>query len=361
MKSSVLDKRNNLINRDSTKNESRIITRTPARWQTSDWQNALKNMSRSLQEVLDYCEIGAEDLNLQQQAEADFCVKAPKHYLNQIEKGNAQDPLLLQILPTSSEVNTHTQAEKDPLKEERFNKAPGLIHKYAGRVLLIANPSCAIHCRYCFRRHFDYQENTLSREDWQKTLDYIRNDESIFEVILSGGDPLSNNDKQLGYLLKQISETPHINTIRFHTRIPTVLPERITDDLLELLQSIPQQMVMVLHINHANEISDDVASSLHKLAAAGIRLLNQSVLLKGVNDHVEALQSLMLKLHQLNVGAYYLHTLDTVEGAMHFAVDDDLALGLYCSLQAKLPGYMLPKLVREIPFESNKTLLLSSS
>jgi len=220
-----------------------------------------------------------------------------------------------------------------------------------------ANPSCAIHCRYCFRRHFPYQENTPASKEWQEAIDYIAADSTIHEVILSGGDPLSSNDQQLEKLLKQIDAIEHVRTIRFHTRLPVVIPQRITQALLHIFQQLSKKLLMVLHINHANEISEDVRYSLSLLQAQGLRLLNQSVLLKGVNDDEQSLKALFWQLHELDIQAYYLHLLDPVKGASHFWLEDSKAQALYARLQTQLPGYMLPKLVREEAFEANKTLV----
>jgi EF-P beta-lysylation protein EpmB len=231
------------------------------------------------------------------------------------------------------------------------------VHKYAGRVLLIANPSCAIHCRYCFRRHFPYEDNTPGSNGWQEALAYIAADSSIHEVILSGGDPLSSNDTQLRLLIQRVEAIEHVQTLRIHTRLPVVIPERITDDFLNILLSTRLKPVMVLHINHANELSYDVCHAIQLLQQAGVRLFNQAVLLKGVNDTLLSQQQLLQALHTLDVQAYYLHQLDNVKGAQHFAVSDIDALHLLDALKATLPGYMLPKLVREIPAHSNKTAL----
>ena len=335
-----------------------MITRTASRWQTTDWQFAMKTMIRSLDTLCDALDLSISDLNGSYQAEADFPVKVPLSYLQLIEKGNPNDPLLLQVLPQIAETLETSIFEKDPLHEAEFNKAPGLIHKYHGRALLISNPSCAIHCRYCFRRHFPYDENTPGINNWQAALSYISENTSIHEVILSGGDPLSNNDNTLEKLIDQIAAIPHVTTLRFHTRLPTIIPERITDSFLSAISQTNLKLVMVLHINHAQEINNDVIEAIQLLKNQGIRLLNQSVLLKDVNDNLEAQRALMEQLHLLDIQAYYLHMLDHVRGAEHFLVSDNEANTLYKQLLSQLPGYMLPKLVRETPFESNKTPII---
>ena len=319
-------------------------------------------MQLTLAELLAYCEISPEESLLQARAAECFSIKAPPHYLQQIKKGDAGDPLLRQILPVALELSPDQNVSvlsfvDDPLEESRFNPVPGLIHKYHGRVLLIASPSCAIHCRYCFRRHFDYQENTPSQAELDGIISYIRSDASLHEVILSGGDPLSNNDKRLHQLISSLESIEHLQTLRIHTRIPTTMPERITEQLLALLSHTRFKVVMVLHVNHAQEISESVCLALALLQSAGVRLLNQSVLLAGVNDSAGVLRDLFFKLHYLDVQAYYLHMLDRVSGAAHFLIEDDRAIGLYKELQATMPAYMLPKLAREEANNSHKTLI----
>ncbi len=332
-----------------------MTKRTASRWQTTDWQFAMKTMIRNLNALCDALELSVSDLDGSYQAEKDFPVKVPLSYLNLIEKGNPKDPLLLQVLPQALETIESSHFEADPLHESEFNKAPGLIHKYHGRVLLISNPSCAIHCRYCFRRHFPYTENTPGINNWSPALSYISEDTNIHEVILSGGDPLSSNDSYLQQLIGLIAAIPHIHTLRLHTRLPTVMPERITDNLLSALTQTDLKLIMVLHINHDRELAKDNIDAIKLLQNSGIRLLNQSVMLKGINDNIETQIRLMEQLHQLNIQAYYLHMLDHVKGAEHFLVSDEQTTTLYKQLLSRLPGYMVPRLVREIPFESNKT------
>lgn len=331
-----------------------MITRTDSRWQTKDWHFAMKNMIRSLDELCKAVDLPVSGMDGSDLAGQDFPVRVPLHYLKLIEKGNPRDPLLLQVLPQADEMVESAGFATDPLHEAAFNKAPGLIHKYHGRVLLITNPSCAIHCRYCFRRHFPYDANTPGSSNWQEAFDYIRNEDTIHEVILSGGDPLAGNDHYLGQLIRQIAAIPRIRTLRLHTRLPTVMPERITDSLLDALTQTRLKVVMVLHINHPQELDCDAIESIGLLKSRGIRLLNQSVLLKGVNDTVEAQLALLEKLHYLDIQAYYLHLLDHVKGTGHFLVTDAAATELFRQLSALLPGYMLPRLVREKPFENNK-------
>lgn len=334
-----------------------MITRSVERWQTSDWQYAMKNMIRSLDELCQWVNITPTDLDASLQAQRDFPVRVPKSYADRIEKGNPRDPLLLQVLPQAAEMLDVAGFTADPLEEAHFNKVPGLIHKYHGRVLLITTPACAVHCRYCFRRHFPYQENTPGLNHWQQALDYIAHDNTIHEVILSGGDPLSASDDYLQQLISRLSDIPHVRWLRIHTRLPVVIPERITDECLDILTGTRLQTTMVLHINHANEISADVVRAITALKARGIRLLNQSVLLKDVNDQLETHVRLLEALHQNGVQAYYLHVLDKVKGAAHFEISDSAALALYEQLRCHLPGFMLPRLVRETAHAPYKTWL----
>ncbi len=344
------------------KDNSLIIPRTASRWQTLDWQNSLKAMQLPLTELLNYCGVEPTHFNLQEAACEVFTLKVAPHYLQQIKKGDKNDPLLLQVLPSSLEIEPSQDTQilnftNDPLEEANFNPVPGLIHKYHGRVLLIANPSCAIHCRYCFRRHFNYEDNTPSSRQWLRIADYIASDASIHEVILSGGDPLSSNDKILSQLIANIAAISHVSTLRIHSRIPSVMPERITNELLTVFSQTRLKVVMVLHINHAQEISPEVAEAAGLLQQHGVRLLNQSVLLANINDTTQTLQQLFFKLHTLDIQAYYLHLLDRVKGAEHFLIDDAAAIDLYKSLQQTMPAYMLPKLAREESQQRHKTLI----
>lgn len=224
-------------------------------------------------------------------------------------------------------------------------------------MLLIASPTCAINCRYCFRRHFPYQENSPSRAQWQATLDYLREDASIHEVILSGGDPLAASDRQLAWLVARLEEIPHLKRLRIHTRLPVVIPARIDEALLDWLGSTRLQKVVVLHANHAQEIDEHVAAACKRLTASGVTLLNQSVLLRGVNDSVAALAALSERLFETGVLPYYLHVLDPVSGAAHFDVADEEARSLVEALRDRLPGFLMPRLVREVPGAASKTPL----
>ena len=271
-----------------------------------------------------------------------------------MQAGNPHDPLLLQVLPRQIENQTNPGFVDDPLQEARFQAVPGLIHKYQGRALIITTAACGVHCRYCFRRAFPYSQSRAGQDGWRAAVDAISQDDSIIEAILSGGDPLSLSDLKLGRLLQQLANIPHLRRLRIHTRQPIVLPERITPKLLELLRDNRLRCVMVLHANHAQELDETVRNACQKLNQAGLTLLNQSVLLAGINDQPEALQQLSERLFELQVLPYYLHQLDPVSGAAHFQVADQRARGIMRSLNKLLPGYLVPRLVREIPGESGK-------
>jgi L-lysine 2,3-aminomutase len=286
-----------------------------------------------------------------------FAVRVPEAFLARMRHADPDDPLLRQVLPLGEEARPAPGYVADPLAEADQTPARGLIHKYAGRVLLIASPSCAVNCRYCFRRHFPYEENAPSRAQWDATLDHLRRDAAIREAILSGGDPLAASDRQLAWLVARLEAIPHLTRLRLHTRLPVVIPDRIDDALLGWLAASRLQRVMVLHVNHANEIDDAVVAACARLREAGVTLLNQSVLLRGVNDSVQALAELSERLFEAGVLPYYLHVLDPVAGAAHFDVPDVEARELVAGLREVLPGFLLPRLVREIPGEASKTPL----
>lgn len=286
-----------------------------------------------------------------------FPLRVPEPYLRRIEPGNPHDPLLLQVLPQAQELLETAGFVSDPLAEQAFNPVPGLIHKYRSRVLLIATSFCAINCRYCFRREFPYTDNQNSRQDWQHALDYLADQPQVNEVILSGGDPLSASDRQLDWLITRLAQLPHIRRLRIHTRLPIAIPQRITPALCQLLTATRLQSVVVVHTNHPREIDADVAQALQQLHQAGICCLNQSVLLRGVNDSAATLAELSERLFDCRCQPYYLHVLDPVRGSQHFNVEDHQALTIHRQLKAMLAGFLVPKLVRELAGEPAKTWL----
>lgn len=321
------------------------------------WQNALQQVITDPEELCRLLALQPADTAAVLAACERFALRVPRPYLARIERGNPSDPLLLQVLPQAQELLDYAGFSADPLAEADFNPVPGVIHKYQSRVLLVATGHCAINCRYCFRREFPYEANQNSRADWQRALDYLRDQPQVNEVILSGGDPLSASDKLLGWFIEQLEQLPHIIRLRIHSRLPIAIPQRITDGLCSLLSHTRLQTVMVVHANHPQEIDPDVGRALLKLRSAGVTCLNQSVLLKGINDNVDALTHLGERLFTFGCIPYYLHVLDHVRGSQHFLVDDAQALALHQQLKQQLAGFLVPKLVRELPGEPSKTWL----
>lgn len=321
------------------------------------WQEELIQSIRDPEALLEYLHLPMELLPQAQAASALFELRAPRPYLDRIVKGDRHDPLLRQILPLGEELVLTPGYSADPLQEADSNPTQGLVHKYHGRVLLIAAPNCAINCRYCFRREFPYEDNNPSRQQWQQVFAQLRADSSIREVIFSGGDPLANSDRQLQWMVDQLAEIPHIHRLRVHTRLPIVIPQRITEETLRWLADSRLQSVMVLHTNHPNEVDAQVIDTIARLRRAGVTVLNQAVLLKGVNDDLEIQVALSETLFAAGVLPYYLHLLDKVQGAAHFEVADADAIRLHQYMQARLPGFLVPKLTREEPGALNKTLI----
>lgn len=319
------------------------------------WNKVLAGATKDVKSLLTQLEIPVTELNQRQQACLDFPLLVPQPFIDKMEKGNANDPLLLQVLPQSAELESADGFINDPLAEKHSNLQKGLIHKYHSRVLVLLSTGCAVNCRYCFRRHFPYQDNRIGKNDWQSILNYVEQDSSIEEIILSGGDPLMLNDLQLEKFIQQAEATPHLERLRIHTRLPVVIPERITDKLVNILHSSRLECVIVLHINHCYEIDPVLATGLSKLRTAGITLLNQAVLLKGVNDTLNNQVDLSKALFKAGVLPYYLHLLDKVTGARHFEVDEKNAREIYQQLLLKLSGYLVPKLVREESGKGSKT------
>ncbi|WP_231759193.1 EF-P beta-lysylation protein EpmB [Microbulbifer elongatus] len=321
------------------------------------WQEEMADLVTDPEELLELLQLAPEQLPALTAASDTFQLRVPRPFLKRIRPGDPQDPLLLQVLPTGAELQPSPGFNDDPLEEANANPVPGVVHKYRGRLLLIAAGQCAVNCRYCFRRAFPYGDNHLNRSQWQQALDYIRGEPDLREVILSGGDPLVMSDKQLAWLAGELTQIPQLDTLRIHTRLPIVAPSRANDELLQWFTGSRLQPVLVLHCNHANELDDEVAAGLAKLRAAGVTLLNQSVLLRGVNDDARALAELSERLFACGVLPYYLHQLDRVQGAAHFEVEDARARDLVETIRQRLPGYLVPRLVREIPAEKSKTPL----
>lgn len=283
-----------------------------------------------------------------------FPMRVPQSFVDRMEKGNPKDPLFLQVMPKQQEFMQKAGFIKDPL-DEHESVVPGLLHKYTNRVLFIVRGGCAINCRYCFRRHFPYQDNSNNKHEWQQAIDYIRSKPEIIEVIFSGGDPLMANDDQLSWLVEQLEQIPHLKRLRIHTRLPVVMPSRVTDEFVTLLKQSSLRCSVVLHINHPNELAAELPAALAKLTNAGITLYNQAVLLADINDNADDLVELHERLFDNRIQPYYLHLLDKVEGASHFEVPEEKAVAIMNQLLLRLPGFLVPKLVREIGGEKSKT------
>ena len=326
-------------------------TATKAQWLT-DLANAFNDPVA----LLEFLELDPADFSQDILARKLFALRVPKSFAEKMEKGNRYDPLFLQAMASADEFLQAEGFVKDPL-EEQHSPAPNILHKYQNRLLFMIKNSCAINCRYCFRRHFPYDEVKSGKHAWQQGLDYIATHKEIEEVIFSGGDPLMAKDAELDWLITQLEQIPHIQTLRIHSRLPVVIPNRITETLCQRLLQSRLHIVLVTHINHANEIDEIFAQKMQMLKQANVVLLNQSVLLKGINNQAECLKQLSHKLFSIGILPYYLHLLDRVEGASHFFIEDAEALTIYRKLQKITSGYLVPKLAREIGGEPNKTLV----
>jgi EF-P beta-lysylation protein EpmB len=330
-----------------------IVQRRP---EAGDWQRQMREAIRSLPELLrllglDAAAVGAEV------AASDFPILVPRAFAARMRPGDPKDPLLRQVLPLRREREAHPAYVADPVGDLSRLVGPGVIHKYPGRVLLIATGACAVHCRYCFRRHFPYAEELAARARWAPALAAIAADPSIAEVIVSGGDPLSLTTARLAELTAGLAAIPHVRRLRIHTRWPVVLPARVDQELLSWLGTLPWPVTVVVHANHAREIDEEVAAALRALRGTGAVVLNQAVLLAGVNASLAAQAALCERLGDLGVLPYYLHLLDPVAGAAHFAVPARRGRALVRGLRERLPGYLVPRLVRELPGRRSKTLL----
>jgi EF-P beta-lysylation protein EpmB len=315
----------------------------PVRWQQL-WRDAVTDAH----ELLALVGLSGHADRLLPHTDTGFAVRVPRGFVARMRHGDPTDPLLLQVLPLAAELADVPGFSHDAVGDLAARAANGVLHKYEGRALLIATGSCAVNCRYCFRRHFPYAEQTAAANRWEQALAHLRAEPSISEVLLSGGDPLSLSTGKLAELTDALATIPHIRRLRIHTRLPVVLPERIDTEFYNWLAALPLQTVVVLHANHPNEIDASVARACGVLREAGATLLNQSVLLRGINDDDDALSALSERLFEAGVLPYYLHQLDRVAGAAHFEVTEERALSLMDSLRRRLPGYLVPRLVREI-------------
>jgi EF-P beta-lysylation protein EpmB len=331
-----------------------VTLNTPSR---EDWLSQLADVITDPDELLRLLNVDAdENLLAGREAKRLFPLRVPRAFAARMQKGNPNDPLLLQVLTSQQEFVAAPGFSTDPL-EEQHSVVPGLLHKYRNRALLLVKGGCAVNCRYCFRRHFPYADNQGNKRNWQTALDYIVAHPELDEIIFSGGDPLMAKDNELTWLIDALEAIPHIKRLRIHSRLPIVIPARITDTLTARFANSSLQILLVNHINHTQEIDDEFRLAMRKLKRAGVTLLNQSVLLRDVNDNAQTLAKLSNALFDAGVMPYYLHVLDKVQGAAHFMVSDDEARAIMRELLTLVSGYMVPKLAREIGGEPSKTPL----
>lgn len=336
-----------------------MIPRSVGHWQMQDWRHDLREAITRPAELLQALELDPALLEPAIAAGRTFPLRVTKSYLARIRKGDPHDPLLRQILPLGEETSD-SGGMLDPVGDMDATKTPGVLCKYPGRALMITTAACPIHCRYCFRRHYPYSESQAGRDDWAGALDWLQRHPDIDEVILSGGDPLMLDDERLHDLVGRLDRVASLRRLRIHSRVPIALPSRITNELTGMLTASRLRTVVVIHANHPREFDQAVATGLARLAGSGTHLLNQSVLLRGVNDCATTLAALSHILFDHGVLPYYLHLLDDVRGAGHFRVGEDVALALHRSLQADLPGYLVPRLVREDAGNPSKTIVFTA-
>jgi EF-P beta-lysylation protein EpmB len=334
-----------------------MITASTLRAQPRRWQELWREAVTDPRELLAALDLQRFADALLPGSDTGFPLRVPRGFIARMRRGDPRDPLLLQVLPQARELAEVPGFTRDAVGDMAARTANGVLHKYEGRALLVATGSCAVHCRYCFRRHFPYAEQTAAAAGWTEAVAHVRADENITEVILSGGDPLSLATGKLAELTSALAPVRHLRRLRIHTRLPVVLPERIDDEFIRWLSALPWPTTVVLHANHPRELDASVASACGRLRDSGAVLLNQAVLLRGVNDAAPVLADLSERLFDCGVLPYYLHQLDRVAGAAHFEVDDARARVLIDELRARLPGYLVPRLVREIAGALGKTPL----
>jgi EF-P beta-lysylation protein EpmB len=335
-----------------------MIPCSSAALQANSWQNELARAISRPEELLHYLELPLELLEPARQAGKLFPLRVPWGFAERMRKGDPGDPLLRQVLPLAEELFEDHDSSLDPVGDLESVVTDGLLHKYHGRVLMISTAACGIHCRYCFRRHFPYAEQNPRSAEWQASLKYIQEHSDVEEVILSGGDPLSLSDQHLMKLVTMLEDIPHVKRLRIHSRMPIVLPSRVDTQLLGWLRATRLECIMVLHSNHAAELDETVAAAMHRLRSADMLLLNQAVLLRGVNDTLASQCDLQRRLISLGILPYYLHKLDRVTGATHFDIARADALRLMKQMRQSLPGYMMPRLVEEIRGKRSKLPLM---
>jgi L-lysine 2,3-aminomutase len=319
-----------------------------------DWQSVLADAVRSPAELCRQLSLDPSLAADAGQAAGRFLLLVPRTYLARIPPGDPTDPLLLQVLPQAAETVAVPGYSADPVGEADAQCGPNLLRKYQGRILMVTTGACGVHCRFCFRRHFPY---IAVPSPWAAAAWEIAQDRSIEEVILSGGDPLTLPDSELAQLFDELAQISHLRRLRIHTRLPVMIPQRVTDELISLIRGNRLSPMMVVQVNHPAEIDQAVAEAFGRLVDGGIPVLNQSVLLRGVNDRVEVLAELCRRLVDLRVIPYYLHQLDPVAGAAHFAVPTQTGTALVAELRARLPGYAVPRYVCERPGGRSKEVL----
>jgi EF-P beta-lysylation protein EpmB len=320
------------------------------------WQIAMQRAIRSVDALLEYLQLTPEQVP-ELERDSAFPLLVPWEFVQRMRPGEPRDPLLLQVLPSLQERVAATGYVRDPVGDGECSPASGLLHKYASRVLLVASGMCAVHCRYCFRRHYPYDESPTTGDQWKAALDYVASHPEIDEVILSGGDPLSLGNARLSQLVGSIASIPHVRRLRVHTRFPVMIPQRIDEELLGLLESVRLRSWFVLHINHAHELDASLIHACDQLRRAGVVVLNQAVLLRGINDTIDSQFALCRDLINAGIQPYYLHQLDRVVGAAHWECDEALGHEIVQGLRERLPGYAVPRFVREVAGELSKTLL----
>ena len=329
-------------------------------WSTGDWRGDLAHAVTDVDDLLGLLGLTYDAVDLGPEAEEAACnfrLRVPRAFVESMIQGDPLDPLLRQVLPTNREMQVVPGFDSDPVGESAASAAGGMLHKYRGRALLVVTGACAVHCRYCFRRHYPYGEGTVRGLGLEQALAALEADRSITEVILSGGDPLSLSDGPLNDLCDAVEAVSHIRRLRWHTRTAVVLPSRVDNSLLGVIAQRRKPLTIVVHVNHAQELSEDVRIACRAMAEAGTTLLNQAVLLAGVNDNVESQVALSEALFECRVLPYYLHLLDKVAGAAHFDVDEERARTLMAEVSTRLPGYLVPRLVREVEGARSKVVV----
>ncbi|NNH25848.1 EF-P beta-lysylation protein EpmB [Acinetobacter terrestris] len=331
-------------------------------YQEQNWQSQLSDLITDPLELLETLQLSPDQLlSGAILASEQFKLRVPRAFVEKMNIGDPLDPLLLQVLPHHLELEDHPGFVTDPLGEEQANQQPGVLHKYKSRFLLTLTGACAVHCRYCFRRHFPYQENLPKNEDWLNIKGYIESQPDINEVIFSGGDPLTLSNRKLKLWIDRLESLAQIKFLRIHSRVPIVIPNRVDEELVSLLKNSRLRIILVVHSNHAAELDDFTCTKLSLLVQQQITVLNQAVLLNGVNNSAQVLVDLSYRLFDAGVMPYYLHVLDKVKGAHHFDLSPEQINLIYKDVLESLPGYLVPKLVREIAGEKNKTPLFGVS